>query len=212
MKRPHRLLWLVCLLLLTWVLVQTVSAETCIICGKEVDDPTITVKYRGKTYPIHSLEEKALWDKAEREGTLDSIVAKVEPRGALFQGDSRFLNPEGEQKDFFSRFGMAIGVWILVALVSGGVGAALAVKTHRAPLAAFLVAFLLPVVGLTISCLLPRSQPQFEMRGHRIPKTHAGIQCPDCGRSNHPSASRCLTCGADLSPSFESEVSKARVR
>ena len=212
MKYRHGLLWSGCLLLLLTVLGQSTVAETCIICGKEVADSTITVEYRGKTYALHSIEEKAIWDKALQAGTLDSIVAKTEPRGALFQGDTYFLNPERDTEDFFSRFGMAIGIWILVAVVSGGIGAAFAVKTHRTPIIAFVIAVLLPVVGVALAFLLPQGQPQFEMRGHKIPKTHAGILCPRCGRSNHPSATSCLSCGAEIRPSAESEVTKARVR
>jgi hypothetical protein len=182
------------------------------VCGKKINDSAITVEYRGKTYPLHSREEKAFWDKALQAGKLDSIVAKTEPRGALFQGDTHFLNPEQDAEDFFSRSGMAVGIWILVAVISGGIGAAFAVKTHRTPITAFVIAFLLPVVGVALAFVLPRGEPQFEMRGYKIPKTHAGILCRKCGRSNHPSATRCLSCGAEMSPSAESEVTKARVR
>lgn len=212
MKQCVGPLRLVFLLLLMSVLCRLASAETCIICGKEVDDLEIAVEYRGRTYPLHSMDEKSIWDKARRDGALDSIVAKIEPRGALFQGDTRFLNPERDASDFFSRFGMGIGIWVLVAVITGGLAAAIAVRTHRSPIAAFVIAFIVPAIGVAVSLLLPRTQVQFEMRGHKVPRTHAGIHCPECGRSNHPSATHCLACGANMNPSVESEVAKARVR
>lgn len=210
----HRVgpLRLVFLLLLMSVLCRLASAETCVICGKEVDSSEITVEYRGRTYLLHSADEKAIWYKAQRGGSLDSIVAKIEPRGALFQGDTRFLNPERDPRDFFARYGMGIGIGALIAVLSGGVGAAFAVKTHRAPIVAFVISFILPAVGVAVSLLLPRKHVQFEMRGHKIPRTHAGVQCPACGRSNHPSATHCLTCGTKMNPSAESEVARARIR
>lgn len=184
------------------------NAEPCIVCGEEVDEPAITVEYRGRDYPLHNTDEKETWDDAAAAGSLDSIVASVEPRGALFQGDSRFLNPRVEARDALSDHGLAIGIWALLAILSGGVSAGLAVTRHRPPLYCFLCATILPVVGIASLFLAPRREDEFDMRGHKIPKTHDEASCPGCGRSNHPSAVRCAGCGSALTPSTESEVTK----
>jgi len=185
------------------------TAEPCIVCGEEVDEPAVSVEYRGREYPLHSVDEKKTWDAAETMGSLDSMVASVEPRGALFQGDSRFLNPRADAEDAMSKHGLVAGIWVLVAIVSGGLGAGLAVARHRSPLPCFLWAAILPVVGVAAVFLTPRREGEFDIRGHKIPKTHDEVHCPGCGRSNHPSAARCANCGAGLTPSTESEVGKA---
>jgi ribosomal protein L40E len=43
----------------------------------------------------------------------------------------------------------------------------------------------------------------------KIATTREPAPCPACGATNHPSAAKCLECGAALRPQTRSEVEKA---
>ena len=47
----------------------------------------------------------------------------------------------------------------------------------------------------------------YSLRMRHVPGTKSPVPCPTCGRTNHPSANRCLHCGAVLTPTAPSEAS-----
>ncbi|MDR4499560.1 MAG: hypothetical protein MRK02_16825 [Candidatus Scalindua sp.] len=180
--------------------------DTCFICNKPVDEAGTHVMYRGLLYHTHGGNCLRKWENAVRENQLDALVFKIEPRGALFQGDSRFLNTVFQKAHPISDQWMWMGVGILVAIVSGGVSAALAIVSHRSALPAFIVGFLLPVIGILIIRLLPKKSGKFGLRGTKIATTFDAVYCPKCHYSNHPAAESCINCAASLTPMSESEV------
>ena len=181
--------------------------QRCLVCDKPPMGKA-HIFYRGLRYPVCQSSCDLLWERAEQEGMLDPFVSKVEPRGALFQGDSKFLNPIAQEVNPTPISWMMIGVWALVAILSGSLAAALAVARHRRPIGPFFVALLFPVVGMVAVWLWPRVGGEFELRGNKIPRTHDEIYCQQCLRALHPSASTCPGCGAKLDPCVTSEVQK----
>jgi hypothetical protein len=126
--------------------------ETCLLCGGNAAQSSLTVSYRGREYRVCRAAELARWEEAKAEGRLDALVQAVEPRSALFQADSRFLNPDYAAANPVGGGWLCAALLVLAALVSGSVGAAVAVSQHRPARAAFALCFLLPGGG-------PRRRP-----------------------------------------------------
>ena len=182
----------------------------CFVCNGPVDETGTHVIYRGLLYPTHTGNCLGEWEQAGKEDLLDALVFKVEPRGALFQGDSKFLNPTFQKAHPISNQWMWLGIGLLVTIVSGGVSAALAIVSHRSALLAFIVGFLLPGIGILIIRLLPKRSDKFELRGTKIATTFDVVYCPQCHHPAHPTVTSCTSCGASLTPVSESEVLKVK--
>ncbi|MCP5004514.1 MAG: hypothetical protein GY941_11345 [Planctomycetes bacterium] len=184
--------------------------NTCFVCDGPVDETRTHVIYRGLLYLTHTESCLREWEQAVRDDQLDAMVFKVEPRGALFQGDSKFLNPTFQKAHPISNKWMWLCIGILVAIVSGGFSAALAIASHYSGLLAFVVGFLLPGFGILIFVLLSGRRAGFKLRGTKIATTFDVVNCPECNYPGHPAAAGCISCGASLTPKVESEVLKMR--
>ena len=182
------------------------TGNLCIVCDGPVAEDGAQVVYRGVFHPVCAENCLKEWQQAVQENRLDPIVFKVEPRGALFQGDSKFLNTTFQKAHPLSSRWLWLGIWLLVAIVSGGWAASLAIASHRAGFFAFLLGFMLPCIGVLIIRVLPGKSGRFDLRGTKIPTTHIENFCPQCNKSCHPAAKQCLGCGASLIPKSESEV------
>ena len=123
-----RIQWIACLLAWAASTLFASAGQPCIVCGGEPKDAAATVNYRGREYPVHAQPCFDEWRRAQDAGTLDTIVHRIEPRGALFQGDAKFLNPEFQAARPMHAYYLWCGVWILVAILSGGIAAAMAVS------------------------------------------------------------------------------------
>ena len=193
------------------VCVYSYAAENvCFVCDEPVAGNETQVEYRGSSHPVCAGYCLKTWESAIQEGKLDALVFKVEPRGALFQGDSKFLNPTFQKNHPLSNNWLWMGIWIVTAIVSGGWAAALAIVSHRSGLLAFVLGFLLPGLGILIIKFLPGKSGKFELRGTKVPTTHNESYCPQCNHPSHPSAERCIGCGASLTPKFKSEVFRGK--
>ncbi len=206
MIRSVSLKTIIVLLALSVCVYCNAAENACIVCNGPVAEDEAQVVYRGVSHPVcpgHCLKE---WELAVQEERLDPIVFKVEPRGALFQGDSKFLNPTFQKNRPLSNNLLWLGIWMVVAIVSGSFSAVMAIVSHRSGLFAFVLGFLLPGLGILIIKLLPGKSGKFELRGTKVPSTHNESYCPQCNHPSHPSAERCIGCGASLTPKFKSEV------
>lgn len=186
------------------------DGEICFICSESVDEAGTEVVYRGILHLTHTENCLRAWEQAVRDDQLDAFVFKIEPRGALFQGDSKFLNPTFQKAHPMSNRWMWIGVGLLVTIVSGGVSAALAIVSDRSTLLAFIIGFFMPGIGIPIIKLLPIKRGKFELRGTKIPTTFDAVNCPKCNYPIHPTAKGCMRCGTSLTPISESEISKVK--
>ncbi len=186
------------------------GGDACFICNESVDESGTEIMYRGLPHPTHTGNCLKKWEEALREDRLDAIVSKIEPRGALFQADSKFLNLNFQKAHPLSNRWLWLGFGILVAIVSGGLSAALAIVSHHSALFAFVVGFLLPGIGIVIIIILPKKSGKFELRGTKIATTFNAVNCPKCNYPSHPTAEGCINCGASLTPMSKSEVSKVK--
>ncbi len=208
---PRTSLKTIIVLLTLSVCVYSYAAENvCIVCDEPAAGNETQVVYRGSSHPVCAGYCLKTWEHAVQEDKLDALVFKVEPRGALFQGDSKFLNPTFQKANPLSNLWLWLGIWLVVAIVSGGFSAAMAIVSHRSGLFAFVLGFLLPGLGILIIKLLPGKSGKFELRGTKVPTTHNESYCPQCNHPSHPSAERCIGCGASLTPKFKSEVFRGK--
>lgn len=189
---------------------EAANNNMCIVCDSPVAEDEAHVIYRGVSYPVCSGHCLKAWEHAVQEEQLDPIVFNVEPRGAFFQGDSKFLNQEFQKAHPLSSNWLWMGIWLVAAIVSGGWAAAWAIGSHRSGLHAFIAGFLLPGVGISVFKILPKKSDIFELRGSKIAMTHDESYCSHCNHPCHPSAQICSECGASFTPKFESEASKVR--
>ena len=200
------------LILFTVVLLSTVPShagdQASIVCGKDPAIGHAHVEYRGVEYAACEGVCDLVWLQAEEDGKLDGIVEKIEPRGALFQGDSKFLNPVYQQANPMSRRWMVAGLWVLIAIVSAGLAGSLALTTRRSVPLAFGMGLVLPIVGLFLTLVLTKRVEGFDLRGTKVPNTHDEVACVTCGHALHPSAATCPGCGAIQSPTIESDVQR----
>ena len=102
---------------------------------------------------------------------------------------------------------------MLVGLIFAALSAQHALRGGYNPLTALLLGLRLNVLGYSFVITRPRLEvkaPAGVPAGlHKIPTTYDPQPCPGCGSENHPSATRCLSCGSALSPQIASEVEKA---
>ncbi len=110
------------------------TGNVCIVCDNSVAEDGAQVGYRGVFHPVCAGICLKEWIQAVQEDRLDPIVFKEEPRGALFQGDSKFLNTTFQKNHPFSNGWLWLGISLVAAIVSGGWTAALAVGLHRSAL------------------------------------------------------------------------------
>ncbi|NOG83371.1 MAG: hypothetical protein EX341_17885 [Candidatus Scalindua sp. SCAELEC01] len=216
LKRISKMVWrtnlktIALLLILCSTIYCTEGEDACFVCNGAVDGTDTHVMYRRILYPTHTGNCHREWEHALHGDQLDALVFKVEPRGALFQGDSKFLNPTFQKSHPMSDRWLWVGLGILMAIVSGGFSAALAIVSHHSALIAFVVGFLLPGIGILIFIVLPKRSGRFELRGTKIATTFDVVNCLKCNYPNHPAAEDCIRCGVLLTPLSESEVSKVK--
>lgn len=201
---------IVVLLILCVCVYHVEARDLCIVCDEPLAEEETQVTYRGVSHPVCSESCLKEWKSAVQENRLDAIVFKVEPRGALFQGDSKFLNQDFQKTHPLPSLWLWLGIWLVAAIVSGGFSAVIAIVSNRSAIFAFVLGFLWPGLGILIVMLLPKKSGEFELRGTKIATTHKEIYCPQCNHPCHPSSEHCISCGASLSPEIESEVSRVR--
>ena len=210
MIRRTSLKTIIVLLTLSVCVYCNATENVCIVCDEPVAGNETQVVYRGSSHPVCAGYCLKTWEHAVQEDKLDALVFKVEPRGALFQGDSKFLNPTFQKANPLSFQWLWLGIWLVAAIVSGGFSAAMAIVSHRSGLFAFALGFLLPGLGIPIIKLLPAKSKEFELRGTKVPTTYSESYCPQCNHPSHPSAERCIGCGASLTPKSKSEVFRGK--
>jgi len=177
--------------------------DICIECGHAIGmrDPVYVVN--GHRIPLHEEEEES-----DLAGQLRRIAAQFEPSGAFLQAAARQTG--------LSPFWFLFGCYVLLGLVCA------ALCAHRAlhkglPAWIWFLAGLFFNLAAFVAVLLRRGRAPVSPGGvppglHKISSTHAPVACAKCGDWNHPSARRCVACGASLSPALESEVARSGLR
>jgi hypothetical protein len=185
--------------------------ETCIVCNNPVGPDDSVYLVQGQRVPVHAGAE-------EREFFLHprNYLMRLKPLGgALLGADSNqpaMANRAGNDRPGVSSMWIYSGLYVLLGLVFAAVCAHRALHTGYSPWAWFGLGLLFNAVAYILLLTRPKREvyaPAGVPLGlGKIAATHAPQRCPKCGVFNHPSATKCIGCGASLSPRVESEVSR----
>ena len=178
------------------------EGDRCIVCGTPLSPGDKVYLVEGQRVGVMTQMEPTLLSDPW------AYLARLKPRGGLFGGET-------------ARQGRVSNVWLLAGLyLTVGIGFA-AICAHRAlnmgarPVPWFFAGLAFNAFGYL--ALLLRSKGEADgtkaapiYRGVvKIPATAEPTACPTCGGLNHPSATDCTSCGAELTPTAESEVALA---
>lgn len=177
--------------------------ERCIICGVRLTEKDVTLVIRGRRVPLKAAMVDSFMKHPEK------YFAELQPKSALFQ--ENLEAPRGVAQGGISPGWFLFGLYILVALIFGGLSGNAAVSKGLRPIRYFFVGLFLSVFGYLYVLTRPAAANKGDIpKGLvKVPTTHAPIACPKCGNPNHPSATTCLACGAKTRPTYASEISRA---
>ncbi len=177
--------------------------EVCTVCDKRVESSDLVYMVDGQRVPVHA-------------GDCDTVLrarpqkwlARVKPKGGAFLGTDVHLG--------LTNAWLYAGLYVLVGLIFAALSAQRALRAGYSPLTALMLGLAFNVLGYLF--VLARPKRVVEMPAgvpgglHKIPTTYEPQPCPACGGENHPSATRCLSCGSPLAARIGSEVEKAGLR
>lgn len=177
--------------------------EFCTVCGVPLDEKDVALIVKGRRFPVDKTMVQAFL-----ESSPEYFRAK-QVRTALFQEE--FGAPSGTAQSGVGWKWFLVGLYVLTSVVFGGFSGYVAVSKGLSPISHFFAGFVLNAFGFLYVLTRPaRLKTGIVPPGLvKVPVTHAPVACPKCGNTNHPSAARCLGCGALLTPSFQSEVARA---
>lgn len=184
---------------------QTVSpkeGERCIICGVPLTNEDVSLIVRGRRVPLKRTMVDSFMNNQEK------YFSRLQPKSALFQEN---LNvPKGVAQGGINTGWFLFGLYILIALVFGGLSSYGAISKGLSPISNFFIGFIFIVFGYIYVLTRPATVAKGEIPEGlvKVPTTRAPITCSACNSTNHPSARNCSFCGAELTPMIESEVSR----
>jgi hypothetical protein len=177
--------------------------EICLVCGNPIGSDDAVYLVNGHRVPLHA---KICYGAFNQNPW--KYLAVINPHGA-------FLGSGGEAQHI-SLAWFFFGLYILLGLVFAALCAQRAVNTGHNPVAWFAAGIVLNVIAYVLLLARPRGEvyaPAGVAGGfHKIPATYSPVACAHCGTPNHPSARKCLNCGAELEAQVVSEVQKAGAR
>ena len=178
---------------------KTVPGMVCFVCNKPIGRDDFVFLVKGQRVAIHKFNcYTKLLDHPYR------FLEILQPHGAFLGAGAE------EQAVSFGWF--LVALYVLSGLVFAALGAHRALHVGRSPVAWFGLGLAFNVFGylLLLACP-PRQAEGFSSVPpglRKVPATSDPRSCPECGRTNHPSAEQCAGCGAKLQPFSESEVKK----
>ncbi len=178
--------------------------DRCIVCGVPLTEEDVVLIVRGRRVPLN----RAMVDSFMNNKT--HYFAKLQPKGALVQ--ENLEAPEGTAQGGISFGWFLFGAYVLVALLFAGLSGYHAVSKGLSAIPHFFIGLFLSAFGYLYVLTRPSQVEKDTIPPGlaRVPDTHAPVGCPKCGNENHPSASKCAGCGAELQPLYESEVTRVR--
>lgn len=176
------------------------SGERCAVCGARLTDNDVALIVKGRRVPLDRM------DISEFMQHQDKYFASLQPKGALFQEE---MGPESGGRGSVGMGWFLFGLYVLIALLSGGLSGYAAIGKGLKPLPNFFVGFAFSIFGYIYVLTRPRQGGEIPTGLVKVPDTAAPIACPKCGNTNHPTARRCSACQAELQPATDSEASRA---
>jgi len=175
------------------------AGETCLICNRPVQSGDVAYLAGGQRAALHAAEccEGPFLAQPARH------MAKMRPNDILFSGTANIGLPAAW---------LWPGLYLLLGLATGGFCAHAAVRKGRPPIRWFFTGLILPVAACIFLAFFspPADSPALPAGLRKVPKTREPARCPGCGRENHPAATDCAACGAEMVPTAVSEVRTAR--
>ncbi len=183
--------------------VTPAPGEVCTVCDQPVKSGDLVYLVDGQRVPVHAGDcDAALRANPQR------WLARLRPRGGAFLGTDARVG--------LTNAWLYAGLYVLVGLLFAAVCAQRALRAGYSPLTGLLLGLAFNVLGYLFVITRPKRQvkaPAGVPAGlHKIPTTYKPQPCPWCGGGNHPSATKCASCGSPLAPQIGSEVEKAGLR
>lgn len=187
---------------LTARMVEPRAREICLVCNEPVHLGDLVYLISGQRVPVHLVpcNEKFLANPR-------SFLALITPRGAFLDASA------GRGK--LSGGWFLVGLYVLVGLLFAALSAHRAFERGRSASVWFGVGLLLNLFGYLLLLALPKRPVQLPAGVPAGLRKIAGTYPPQpcrCGAMNHPSATRCSACGAELTPVVVSEVLRVGLR
>ena len=176
----------------------------CLLCDRELQPGDTSVVHRGREVHLCTgVCAEKFEDEPERH------FVRSSPRGAFLQEDPVDAGPV--KTPWFW-----LGIYGVAGLISAALSAYIAVNRAQPPLGWFFAGLFGNVAALVVvllfvrrgdASLLPAGVPGGL---NKVPTTRSPRVCPSCGRQNHPSASNCADCGAQVQADVVSEVATVK--
>ena len=177
--------------------------EICVVCGMPVSSGDIAIILKGRRLPVMKDMTAAVLKNPE------IYFKSKQAKSALFQED--FQAPPGAVQAGVSLGWFLGGLYILSALIFGGLSGAAAVARGLPPISSFFFGLGLSVFGYLYVLTRPSqtASPSVPAGLVKVPVTQSPLACPQCGNTNHPAAASCAACHVSLSPQGQSDLSRA---
>jgi len=184
-------------------IVTAKTGEICIVCGKPVSSDDIAIILKGRRMPVMKDMAETLLRNPE------IYFRNKQAKGALFQEE--FLGP-GAASTGVSLGWFLAGLYVLSALIFGGLSGSAAVARGLPPIASFFLGLGFSLFGYLYVLTRPSDEARrgFSTCGLKVSATQSPLACPQCGNTNHPGAVSCALCRVLLSPQGQSDQSRAR--
>jgi hypothetical protein len=178
--------------------------EYCSLCYERLQAEDLVYVVWGQRVGVHSGSE----DEDFRANP-KKWIAHLRPGGAFLGVEGALDSPQ----QALSGLWFAAGLYVLLGLIFGALCAHRAFHTGYPPGTWFAMGLALNVVAYIALGFKPKREVS-AVAGvphglRKFASTLEPVPCPACGGTNHPSASKCLECGATLEPQTLSEVEKA---
>ena len=173
---------------------KALNGETCVVCNHAVSDEDAAFLVDGQRVAVMAaMQEEFLRNPLE-------YVAKYRPEGMVFSAR--------QAGDMTSTY-FWLGSLLLAGLVFGAVCGHMAMLKGYSTWRWFFLGLFFSIPACLALANKPSSPnaPDAPAGLARIPDTRPPAACPQCGASNHPSASQCSSCGGRVEPTAPSEVS-----
>jgi hypothetical protein len=175
--------------------------EICVVCGLPVSNGDIAILLKGRRLPV--MKEMA----GEILKNPEAYFKNKQAKSALFQEE--FQAPAGAVQTGMSLGWFLAGLYILSALLFGGLSGVAALAKGLSPISSFFAGLGLSVFGYLYVLTRPSRTASGVPAGFaKVPITQSPLACPQCGNTNHPAAALCSACHVSLSPEGQSDVSR----
>ena len=177
------------------------EGERCLVCGVAIHDhEVVELRYRGRTFHV------AAEMLAEFESDPERYFRDLEARSGLFDEAALTEAGDGAGYGWF-----ALGLYVLLGLVSAAACGAIAVARNRPPWPWFFSGLFVNVLAVAVLWSRSRAATTSPTAAipsglRKVPTTREPIACPTCGAPAHPAARHCSRCHSSLAPSVRAET------